>query len=84
MMMIEFMIIMMMHESTDEYDNEAKMGLSRCLPGDLDRIQRKWGRWHSKGQLLSQLDDLSPFHWDLCIEHLVGTGNPVQLAVDCL
>ena len=27
-MMIEFMIIVMMHESTDEYDNEAKMGLS--------------------------------------------------------
>ena len=57
---------MMMHESTDEYDNEAKMGLSRCLPGDVDRIQRKWGRWHSKGQLLSQ-----PLHRDLCIDHLV-------------
>ena len=38
--------------------------------------------WH-KVQSVTHLDDLFPLHLDLCIDHLVGSGNPLQPAVDC-
>ena len=33
--------------------------------------------WHGDYELVTQQDDLSPLYWDLCIDHLVGSGNPL-------
>ena len=34
---------------------------------------------------VTQLDNLSPLYWDLCvcIDHQVGSGNPAEPSVDC-